>query len=176
MSNVPTVCLTPDQANDINTDSFNELTKKMEDMAKKSEEDQEQIEYLKEQIVIAEEAAKIKNLPVEISDCGMLSNPCPTVLRTFNHTFLVCYVDGTSITPNGKILGIDLVNDLDEDVSDIVITSVISKKLAGGDSSSLGGLWTSAFNYTTDLRVVDTTASTGSQGNWLSKQTITSKF
>ena len=73
MSNVPTVCLTPECANDINTDSFDELTKKMEDMANKSEEDQEQIQNLKEQIVIAEEAAKIKNLPVEVGVLGPIT-------------------------------------------------------------------------------------------------------
>ena len=87
MSNVPTVCLTPERANDINTDSFDELTKKMEDMAKKSEEDQEQIQQLKEQIVIAEEAAKIKNLPVEISDCGKLSTF--NFLKAFCNLFLI---------------------------------------------------------------------------------------
>ena len=87
MSNVPTVCLTPERANDINTDSFDELTKKMEDMAKKSEEDQEQIQNLKDQIVIAEEAAKIKNLPVEVSDCGMLS--IFYFLETFYVNFLI---------------------------------------------------------------------------------------
>ena len=48
----------------------------------------------------------------------------------------------------------------------------MTDKLAGGENS-VGGYFETAWNYTTDWRTVDTTASTKSEGNWTSREIIT---
>ena len=48
----------------------------------------------------------------------------------------------------------------------------MTDKLAGGENS-VGGYFETAWNYTTDWRTVDTTASIKSEGNWTSREIIT---
>eukprot|EP00092_Neocalanus_flemingeri_P089923 GFUD01113873.1.p1 GENE.GFUD01113873.1~~GFUD01113873.1.p1 ORF type:complete len:165 (+),score=30.27 GFUD01113873.1:62-556(+) len=71
-----------------------------------------------------------------------------------------------------QLLGINISNDLDEEISEIQITSVISNKYAGNESPGFGWLAT-GWNYATDLRYVDTTVSDESLGNWFSREIFT---
>eukprot|EP00092_Neocalanus_flemingeri_P077685 GFUD01096519.1.p1 GENE.GFUD01096519.1~~GFUD01096519.1.p1 ORF type:complete len:161 (-),score=37.37 GFUD01096519.1:223-705(-) len=57
-----------------------------------------------------------------------------------------------------QLSGINISNDLDEEISEIQVTSVISNKYAGVESPGFGWLAT-GWNYATDLRYVDTTVS-----------------
>jgi len=79
---------------------------------------------------------------------------------------------GSPTNANRKLGGINISNDLTQDISDIEIISVMTDKLAGGENS-VGGYFETAWNYTTDWRTVDTTASTKSEGNWTSREIIT---
>ena len=61
---------------------------------------------------------------------------------------------------------------MNEDISDIEIISVMTDKLTGGDND-VGGWLKSGWNYSTDWRTVDTTASNKTDGNWISREIIT---
>eukprot|EP00092_Neocalanus_flemingeri_P048927 GFUD01056058.1.p1 GENE.GFUD01056058.1~~GFUD01056058.1.p1 ORF type:complete len:165 (-),score=27.05 GFUD01056058.1:141-635(-) len=68
-----------------------------------------------------------------------------------------------------QLSGLNISNDLDKEVSDIQIISVISKKSAGVENSGLGWL-ASGWNYATAWSYVDTTVSDESIGNWFSRE------
>lgn len=66
-----------------------------------------------------------------------------------------------STDANHQLGGIKISNDLNEDISDIEIISVMTDKS------------TSVWSYSTDYRTVDTTASNKTDGNWTSREIIT---
>ena len=79
--------------------------------------------------------------------------------------------DGHPTGGNQKLAGIDLSNDLDKELSDIVIHSVMTDKASGGDNN-VSGSFKTAWNYTTDWRTVDTTSSSKEKGNWTYREVI----
>ena len=67
--------------------------------------------------------------------------------------------------------GIEIVNDLNSDISDIQIISVISTKYTGGGNNLFGWI-KSGIVYTTQWSFVNTLATTQSAGNWIFRQVI----
>ena len=67
--------------------------------------------------------------------------------------------------------GIEIVNDLNLDISDIQIISVISKKYTGGGNNLFGWI-KSGIVYTTQWSFVDTLATNSRAGNWIFRQVI----